>query len=353
MEKEGLSMAPRRASRRAEESGETSNADLDDLLHNPGSGPSGPTHLGNFENHRLHSQSAGIGERDELKPPAEHPSDDREDLQAGEESEAGEEGDADLEADEAGDDLSLDDGREPDSDSPPGVEGGLAALRQEYDAKIDRLLARFESQERELQFLRQGAASTAQGPTGGQPHPLASVPLPFEVREEDVKVLMEGGPQAVQVLNRALQLTAASTAQHTAGVLARAYEQNEAAKSSGNDAVQQFYADNPDLRPYVEVLQAQANQIWQEMPYASTETKMRELGPRARERLRGLGISLPTRDKAGRARSRQRRGAAREEDTGRREGRIRPAHAEMGGRGRANGSTRLTPLQREMYELID
>lgn len=302
--------------------------------------PAEPTHLGNFEPH------AQVRAGEPARPGDEQESQDDE-IQAPE-------GDADQDAD-AGEDTTVEAGGEdledadtaPDSDSPPESEERISPAQRQWESDRANMAARLENQERELQFLRRAQ----QGPSPAQPqNPLANVPLPFQVTEADIQELVQGGPNAVQILNRALQLTAVATAQHTAQVLAQAYQQARANETGAESAVQTFYRLNPDLLDFPEVVQSQANQVWAEFPHAFEETKLQEVARRCRERLKSWGLQQPRAKK--RNTGKAARGATeRPQDRG--TARRRPAMAEMGGRGgRRNGGLRLTAKEKEMYELI-
>lgn len=305
--------------------------------------PTEPTHLGNFESHI----QTGAGEP---VRPGDEPEPEGDELEAGAE---GDEGGEDLdegEGVEAGAEDLEDAEYAPDSDSPPESDEGLSPA-QLWQRDRANMAARLENQERELQFLRasqQGQVAPAQ-----PVNPLAEIPLPFSVTEADVQELMQGGPNAVTILNRALQLTAVATAQHTAGVLAQAYQQARQNETGAETTVSSFYRQNPDLADFPEVVQSQANQVWAEFPHAPDTTKLEETARRCRARLKGWGLSQPQAGK--RKRGRPRKGAAAAADQGeeRQPARRRPAFSEMGGRGgRGNGNARLSAKEKEMYELI-
>lgn len=322
-------------------------ADLDESLRELESlkvTPREPTHLGNFENHVAHAadrQARSADDEDDRRGRegvSEHPDEDQLD-----------EGTLESEPDEvaaAGEEEGPEDAEDAlDSDSPPESLGPASPAERRWERERSDMLARLENQDRELEFLRR--AQVHGQPTQPQ-NPLAAVPLPFHVTEADLAELMQGGPNAVQLFNRALQLTATATAQHTAQVLANAYQEARANETGSETIVQAFYRENPDLTPYTEVVQAQANAVWAQLPHASAETKLAELSRRTRVRLKEWGFT----DVQQRRSKPKRRAAGRAEDE--QEGRRRrPAVAEMGSRGsRGNGASRMTRQEREMYELI-
>jgi hypothetical protein len=299
-----------------------------------------PTHLGNFDSHVQTAAGEPARPGDEPEP---------EELEAG--AEAGEE--TDLEdfdeeqgVEAGGEDLE-DADTAPDSDSPPESDEALSPAQQLWETDRANMNARLENQERELQFLRQG--QQAQAPTPPV-NPLAEIPLPFQVTEADVQELMQGGPNAVQILNRALQLTATATAQHTATVLSNAYTQARANETGSENAVQSFYQANPDLVDFPEVVQSQANAVWSEYPHAPNASKLEEVARRCRGRLKDWGLDKPRR---GKPRGGKKTAGAASKQGATTTARMRPAMAEMGGRGsRGNGRSSLTAQEKEMYELI-
>lgn len=304
--------------------------------------PQEPNHLGNFDSH----VQTGAGEP--ARPgDAPDPEGDEEELGAVADDQDLDDGDDEGVA-AGGEDLE-DADYAPDSDSPPESSERLSPAQQQWETDRANMAARLENQERELQFLRQSQG----GQRAGQPidNPLATVPLPFTVTEADMQEIQQGGPNAAVIFNRALQLTAIATAQHTAQVLAHAYQQARANETGNETAVSSFYRANPDLADFPEVVQSQANQVWAEFPHAAEATKLEETARRCRARLKDWGLEKPGAKKRGRPRK-QRGASARDDDT-RQGARRRPAMAEMGGRGgRGNGSSRLSAKEKEMYELI-
>lgn len=307
--------------------------------------PPEPTHLGNFDSHV--QTGAGEPARPGDKPDADELAAAAEAAEEAGELEAGAE--EELE-DEAGREEELEDADHTrDSDSPPESRERLSPAQQQWQVDRANMNARLENQERELQFLRQGQRAAPAPPVE---NPLASIPLPFQITEADVGELLQGGPNAVQIFTRALQLTATATAQHTAQVLSNAYVQARASETGSENAVQGFYQANPDLVDFPEVVQAQANAVWSEFPNAPNPSKLEEIARRCRSRLKDWGLDKPRKGKVARGKV---KGAA--VATGGQEAaagaRRRPAMAEMGGRGsRGNGGSRLTAHEREMYELI-
>ncbi len=339
----------RRQAKQQQQTGDTTRPELEDLGSGPVTGHD-PVHVGNFENHLLENQFPGQQAQADDTPEEEQDAA-AASAEAGDqdfESDPEDEDPEDIEAAGAGEEDI--DGEPPGSDSPPESDDDLATLRQNQE----RLLGRIEAQDRELEFLRRGAGVPQAGQPAQQPQQPQEFQLPFDITEHDIAALTQGGPAAVQIFKRALQLTAQAVHQHTTGVLVNAYEQNESARAEGASTIEQFRAQNPDLMPFSEVLQGQANRIWAEMPHASTETKMRELNVRTRERLRQLGISTQATGRGTkRGKTASKRAAAHPTIPDSQRNRVRPAHAEMGGRGKPNGAARLTPKQREMNELLE
>jgi hypothetical protein len=194
-------------------------------------------------------------------------------------------------------------------------------------AEVAQWQARVQALEREAEMLRRGVVQPAQVPEIG-PETI----LPFNVSEEDVATILQGGPRAAEMVLNALRVTALAATTAAERRLAAAYQIAEAQKTQGQTLREEFWRRHGDLAPVADLVQAAANTVYAEHPTASAENLIEETARRVRARVKQLGVRL---------------GPAAETSTPRR----RPATAETSGGARGNGRSGLSAFEKELFQL--
>lgn len=205
----------------------------------------------------------------------------------------------------------------PDDDDAPAQEPGSddAGLRSQLEAL-----------QRELALLRAGAQPQA-------PQVPQAPDLPFQITEDDVNVILQGGEKAARYMQNALKAVAEATARQTEQRMVAMYQQARQTESTSVNLRQAFYSQHGELEPYQELVGAKAQEVAAQMPWADARVLMEETAKRTRDELRRRGIPVA-----------QPKAATRR-------ARTRPAVAETGG-GRPNGKTTLNPVERDIFQML-
>lgn len=189
-------------------------------------------------------------------------------------------------------------------------------------ARIAALEARLAAAEREAALARAGAQPTA-------PEPL----LPFNVTEDDVNLILQGGPKAAQVMQAVLETVVRQAKESTAEQLRREYAQARTSEVAGQSLHQKFYGENPDLAPYAKIVGTIAQEVYATYPSATAQQLLQETAQRTRSQLRQWGVRLEGGQPA--------------------KQRIKPARGESGVGTRANrGATNLSSTERDVLDLV-
>ena len=231
---------------------------------------------------------------------------------------------------------------EPGPDLEPGTEPPVEAVprvpRREPDPEPEPesaepsdpvLQGKIEALERELQFFRLGQQPAAADPIPPPPQ------LPFQITEDDINVVLQGGPKAAQYIQAALYAVQQSTAAATEQRLAAMYQQSRQTEATSLNMREAFYGQHKELERFQEIVGVKAQEIARRMPYADARTLMDETARATREELHRRGIPFEAKP-----------------TPSRRATRLRPATGETGSGRSQPGRPTLSAVERDIFQML-
>lgn len=204
-------------------------------------------------------------------------------------------------------------------------------------ARLEELERQVQLANRELEFVRRG-----QQPAPVSPPPLDPVAqidqylgAATNIRPEDLQTMLNDPEKGAEYFKNYLRVATAAGAAMATQQMRQEIAAKDSAKNTADSLREEFWSKNSDLTKVADLVQMQANQVYQEFAgRASNQQLVAETSRRVRARCDELGIKLDG------------------ESTPQRPQRIRPATAEMGGGSRSgNGKTQLSKVEADILDM--
>lgn len=225
---------------------------------------------------------------------------------------------------------------EPEPPPAPAAEPDTQqAAADDDESELDQL-------RRERDFLR---LSLQNRPASAPPAPPAPPDVTqlvsqylggYRVRPEDVQTILQDPEKGAEYLTAGIYAAVAAGAAMAVDRARQEFNQYQGQQQQATQLRDLFYGQHADLAPYGKLVQQFATEVHAANPNLGAEGLVRETASRVRAQLREWGVT-PSRAPGSQTIQAQPRS-------------YRPARAEMGGSGRANGRTTLSPLEKQLRE---